>query len=122
MTVRESRQATPCYFSPNLASAKLNHHKWLRARRTTKCTTGITASIDAGGTREKTQRLAAHESPRTTKRYDRTGDAITLDEVERIRIEGDTLFYDSSHMRQHAARAAAGGRESRRLQGRKSHG
>ena len=27
--------------------------------------------------------MAAHESPRTTKLYDRTGDAITLDEVER---------------------------------------
>jgi site-specific recombinase XerD len=48
--------------------------------------TGITAYMDAGGTLEKAQRMAAHESPRTTKLYDRTGDAITLDEVERIRI------------------------------------
>jgi site-specific recombinase XerD len=48
--------------------------------------TGITAYLDAGGTLEKAQRMAAHESPRTTKLYDRTGDAITLDEVERIRI------------------------------------
>jgi hypothetical protein len=30
--------------------------------------------------------MAAHESPRTTKLYDRTGDEITLDEIERIRI------------------------------------
>jgi hypothetical protein len=30
--------------------------------------------------------MAAHESPRTTKHYDRTGDEITLDEVERIAI------------------------------------
>ena len=30
--------------------------------------------------------MAAHESPRTTKLYDRTGDEITLDEVERIVI------------------------------------
>ena len=30
--------------------------------------------------------MAAHESPRTTKLYDRTGDEITLDEVERIQI------------------------------------
>ncbi|RUL82549.1 hypothetical protein TsocGM_23440 [Tautonia sociabilis] len=29
---------------------------------------------------------AAHESPKTTKLYDRTSDAITLDEVERIAI------------------------------------
>jgi hypothetical protein len=32
------------------------------------------------------QAMAAHESPRTTKLYDRTGDEITLDEVERIAI------------------------------------
>jgi hypothetical protein len=30
--------------------------------------------------------MAAHESPRTTKRYDRSGDEITLDEVEQITI------------------------------------
>jgi hypothetical protein len=30
--------------------------------------------------------MAAHESSRTTKLYDRTGDEITLDEVERITI------------------------------------
>ena len=28
----------------------------------------------------------AHESPRTTKLYDRTSDQITLDEVEKIQI------------------------------------
>ena len=49
--------------------------------------TGITAYMDAGGTLENAQLMAAHESPRTTKLYDRTGDEITLDEVERIRIE-----------------------------------
>jgi hypothetical protein len=32
------------------------------------------------------QAMAAHESPRTTKLYDRTGDQITLAEVERIAI------------------------------------
>jgi site-specific recombinase XerC len=48
--------------------------------------TGITAYMDAGGTLENAQRMAAHESPRTTKLYDRTGDEITLDEVERIII------------------------------------
>ena len=40
----------------------------------------------SGGTLEKAQTMAAHESPRTTKLYDRTGDEITLDEVERIAI------------------------------------
>jgi site-specific recombinase XerD len=48
--------------------------------------TGITAYLEAGGTLENAQAMAAHESPRTTKLYDRTGDEITLDEIERIRI------------------------------------
>ena len=48
--------------------------------------TGITAYLEAGGTLENAQAMAAHENPRTTKLYDRTGDAITLDEVERIAI------------------------------------
>ena len=48
--------------------------------------TGITAYLDNGGTIENAQAIAAHESPRTTKLYDRTGDEITLDEVERIQI------------------------------------
>jgi integrase/recombinase XerD len=48
--------------------------------------TGITAYLEGGGTLEKAQAMAAHESPRTTKLYDRTNDAVTLDEVERIKI------------------------------------
>jgi integrase/recombinase XerD len=48
--------------------------------------TGITAYLDSGGTLENAQAMAAHESPRTTKLYDRTGDSITLDEIERIAI------------------------------------
>ena len=48
--------------------------------------TGITAYLDNGGTIENAQRIAAHESPRTTKLYDRTGDEISLDEIERILI------------------------------------
>jgi len=48
--------------------------------------TGITAYLEAGGTLENAQAMAAHDSPRTTKLYDRTGDEITLDEVERITI------------------------------------
>ena len=46
--------------------------------------TGITNYLENGGTLEKAQQMAAHESAKTTKLYDRTGDAITLDEVERI--------------------------------------
>jgi integrase/recombinase XerD len=48
--------------------------------------TGITAYLDNSGTLENAQAMAAHESPRTTKLYDRTSDEITLDEVERIAI------------------------------------
>jgi integrase len=48
--------------------------------------TGITAYLEAGGTLENAQAVAVHESPRTTKLYDRTTDVITLDEVERIVI------------------------------------
>jgi integrase len=46
--------------------------------------TGITAYLENGGTLEGAQAIAAHESPRTTKLYDRTADKITLDEIERI--------------------------------------
>ena len=48
--------------------------------------TGITAYLENGGTIENAQAIANHESPKTTKLYDRTGDQITLDEVERIVI------------------------------------
>ena len=48
--------------------------------------TGITTYLDNGGSIENAQAIANHESPRTTKLYDRTGDELTLDEVERIRI------------------------------------
>src|SRR5207247_2965005 len=48
--------------------------------------TGITAYLENGGTIENAQAIAAHESARTTKLYDRTGDEITVDEVERIVI------------------------------------
>lgn len=58
--------------------AKINCHTF-RA-------TGITAYLSNGGTIENAQQIAAHESPRTTKLYDRTSDEISLDEVERIII------------------------------------
>ena len=37
-------------------------------------------------TDEHPQRTKSHESPCTTKRYGRTNDAISLDEIERILI------------------------------------
>jgi integrase len=48
--------------------------------------TGITAYLGNGGALEHAQAMAAHESPRTTKLYDRTKDRLTQDEVERIRL------------------------------------
>lgn len=48
--------------------------------------TGITAYLANGGTLEHAQAMAAHESPRTTKLYDRTSVRLTQDEVERIRL------------------------------------
>ncbi len=46
--------------------------------------TGITVYLENGGTLENAQAIANHASARTTKLYDRRGDAISLDEVERI--------------------------------------
>jgi site-specific recombinase XerD len=48
--------------------------------------TGITNYLSNGGTLEKAQRMACHESAKTTKLYDRREDELTLDEVERIAI------------------------------------
>jgi site-specific recombinase XerD len=48
--------------------------------------TGITAYLGNGGALENAQAMADHASPRTTQLYDRTGDEITLDEIERITI------------------------------------
>lgn len=48
--------------------------------------TGITAYLKNGGKLEIAQHIAAHESPRTTKLYDRREDEISLDEIERIVI------------------------------------
>jgi integrase len=48
--------------------------------------TGITTYLKNGGRLEIAQAMAAHESSRTTGLYDRRGDDISLDEVERIVI------------------------------------
>ena len=48
--------------------------------------TGITAYLANGGMLEHAQAMAAHESPRTTKLYDRTRERLTREEVERIRL------------------------------------
>ena len=47
---------------------------------------GITAYLLNGGTLERAQAIAGHESPRTTQLYDRTADDITVEDIERIRV------------------------------------
>jgi site-specific recombinase XerD len=46
--------------------------------------TGITIYLTNGGDLEKAQQMAAHESPRTTRLYDRRSDVVSLDEVEKV--------------------------------------
>jgi len=48
--------------------------------------TGITVYLKNGGLLEHAQQMAAHESARTTKLYDRRSDKVTLDEVEKIML------------------------------------
>ncbi len=48
--------------------------------------TGITVYLEKGRHHRARQQIANHESPKTTKLYDRTSDQITLDDVEKIVI------------------------------------
>jgi integrase/recombinase XerD len=48
--------------------------------------TGITAYLEGGGTVENAQAIANHADSRTTKLYDRRGDRISLDEIEKIQL------------------------------------
>jgi len=48
--------------------------------------TGITTYLKNGGKLELAQQMANHESARTTGLYDRRGDQVNLDEIERIVI------------------------------------
>lgn len=57
-------------------ATRIGCHSW-RAR-------GITAYLENGGLLEHAQVMAGHASARTTKLYDRRGEQISLDEVERI--------------------------------------
>ena len=59
-------------------ATRIGCHSW-RAR-------GITAYLENGGLLEHAQAMAAHASPRTTRLYDRRGEQVSLDEVERIRL------------------------------------
>jgi len=61
--------------------------------------TGITAYLKNSGKLEVAQQIANHESPRTTKLYDRRQDEISLDETERITIKKTlvTDIFDDHH-------------------------
>jgi integrase/recombinase XerD len=48
--------------------------------------TGVTEYMNSGGTIEIAQRIAGHTSPSTTRIYDRSGDQLTLEEIERVQI------------------------------------
>ena len=48
--------------------------------------TGITLYMENGGRLDEAQKLANHSDPRTTKLYDRSGDTVSLDEIEKIRF------------------------------------
>ena len=48
--------------------------------------TGITAYLKNGGQLETAAAMANHASTRTTQLYDRRGDQVSLDEIERVRI------------------------------------
>jgi integrase/recombinase XerD len=100
----EAQKSTPLWRSltkeRSLAASRMSRHDVLRmvkrrcrqaalgaaANCHTFRATGITAYLLNGGTLEHAQQITAHESPRTTKLYDRTSDEITLDEIERIGI------------------------------------
>ena len=49
--------------------------------------TGVTGYMNSGGTIEIAQRIAEHTSPATTRIYDRSGDRLTLEEIERVQFE-----------------------------------
>src|SRR6202007_1374793 len=48
--------------------------------------TGVTQYMNSGGTIEIAKRIAGHTSPATTRIYDRSGDVLTLEEIERVQI------------------------------------
>jgi integrase/recombinase XerD len=48
--------------------------------------TGVTECMNSGGTIEIAQKIAGHTSPATTRIYDRSGDRLTIEEIERVQI------------------------------------
>jgi integrase len=53
--------------------------------------TGITTYLQNGGTIEHAQQIANHESPRMTKLYDRTNDAIRAEAIRHTGLSSDEI-------------------------------
>jgi hypothetical protein len=76
--------------APRCARIRLSRPKWHCRCSTRSPSTGSSSASSIGFSLshpalvEKAQMMAAHESPRTTKLYDRTSDVVSLDEVERV--------------------------------------
>jgi integrase/recombinase XerD len=69
MLKRRLKQAgLPAHYSPHIFRA-----------------TGITNFLENDGTLEAAQRIAGHADSRTTKLYDRRGQKVLLEDMERIR-------------------------------------
>ena len=60
--------------------------------------TGITAYLGNGGALEHAQSMAAHESPRTTKLYDRTKDRLIHCRVQKSRIMTKRLLVENPRL------------------------
>ena len=69
--------------STGLWSGRSDHQTFARGFRNDGRDFGY---LSNGGALEHAQEMAAQESPRTTKLYDRTKERLTQDEVERIRF------------------------------------
>jgi site-specific recombinase XerD len=50
------------------------------------CVLRVTEYMNSGGTIEIAQRIAGHTSSSTTRIYDRSGDQLTFQEIERVQI------------------------------------
>jgi integrase/recombinase XerD len=90
-TVSRSRDLTATRLSPREALAMVKRRATAAGIGSHICNhsfraPGITNFLQNGGSLESAQAIAAHESPRTTKLYDRTHDDISLDEIEPVRF------------------------------------
>ena len=100
-----ARSAQPLFQSVNSAETAVTgrslnrYNAWIAIRKRAKAAafltpvgchtwpaTGVTIYLENDGRLEHAQQMAGHESPGTTKLYDRTKDEITLSEVKRIQL------------------------------------